>query len=100
MNEISRIALTYVLPVLITGVIGWFAGQRNDGTSRESVYAEHTVDLWNRLDKVSENLEKVTQERDDLKDRVEGLQEQVDQQSRVIDELNQSIQQLKQTLTK
>jgi peptidoglycan hydrolase CwlO-like protein len=64
----------------------WVQKTKNVGNN-ESVYAEHTEDMWKRLDDL-------TYERDDFKSQVITLQAEVEEQTRVIDQLNKQIGEL------
>lgn len=77
----------------ITAVIGawgtvWLQRAKNQG-SNENVYAEHTEDLFRRIDKLTTDLEKRTQERDDLKEQVLSLKGQVEKLEIKIDKFSQ-----------
>ncbi|APX72098.1 phage scaffolding protein [Companilactobacillus allii] len=61
----------------------WQAKLKNQG-SNESVYADHTKELFERLDQI-------TQERDDLKDQVNDLQLKIDYQSNIIEKQGKTI---------
>lgn len=75
----------------ITAAVSLFVAKFNNSTTAEGIYAEHTKDLWKRLDTVSNQLENVTAERDELKDQVQKLQDEVEKQSKLIDELTTQI---------
>lgn len=62
---------------IIAGFFGWIVGARNDGTSRENVYADHTREMWDRMDQLNNKLDKVTRERDDLKNQLIAMRVQV-----------------------
>lgn len=84
MIETIRVAISAVVGGVVTGVFGvWLQRTKNKGTN-ESVYAEHTEDLFNRLDKI-------TNERDDLKIQVIELKGQVEKLNGVIDSLNEQM---------
>lgn len=78
---------TVGVPAFITALGGWIVGSRNDGTSRENVYAQHTQEMWDRMDELSEKLERVTQERDDLKGQVQAMRLQITTLQESIDKL-------------
>lgn len=88
------ITLQYVTPILsavVGGLFGvWLQAKKNIGedqkarVSNEGIYAEHTSELLDRLDKVYG-------ERNKLQQQVTELQLKVDEQSRTIDELNHQI---------
>jgi len=81
MIDTIKVAISAVVGGVVTGVFGvWLQRLKNKGTN-ESVYADHTQELFKRLDKI-------TQERDDLKDQVIELKGQVKQLNIVIDSLN------------
>lgn len=69
--------LTVGIPALLTAIGGWVVGARNDGTSRENVYADHTKEMWDRMDELNDKLDRVTQERDDLKEQLQAMRKQV-----------------------
>lgn len=69
--------LTVGIPSLLTALGGWVIGARNDGTSRENVYADHTREMWDRMDQLNSKLDKVTRERDDLKEQLIAMRQQV-----------------------
>lgn len=66
----------------VAAVINYASSKSSDSVKREDVYADHTQELFGRLDKL-------TDERDELKD-------QVLEQSKTIDTLNTQIKQLRQ----
>jgi len=81
MIDTIKVAISAVVGGVVTGVFGvWLQRLKNKGVN-ESVYADHTQELFKRLDKI-------TQERDDLKDQVIELKGQVKQLNIVIDSLN------------
>lgn len=66
----------------MTGIFGvWLQRLKNQG-SNENIYADHTNDLFKRLDRI-------TSERDDLKEQVIELKAQVQELNSVIDSLNE-----------
>ncbi|WP_407886069.1 hypothetical protein [Levilactobacillus sp. N40-8-2] len=69
--------LTVGIPSLVAAFISWVIGARNDGTSRENVYADHTKEMWERMDELNAKLDRVTQERDDLKEQLRAMRQQV-----------------------
>lgn len=79
---------------VISGIGGWYANKSKKVSSTESVYAEHTQDLWKRLDKVSDDLISVTKERNDLQIQVEQLRKQIESQSKIIGNLQLEIKKL------
>lgn len=83
-----------VIIAVISGIGGWYANKSKKVSSTEAVYAEHTQDLWNRLDKVSIDLESVTRERNELKAQVEQLEKQIANQSKMIGNLQLEINKL------
>lgn len=66
----------------VAAVINYASSKSSDNVKREDVYADHTQELFDRLDKL-------TDERD-------GLKDQVLEQSKTIDTLNDQIKQLRQ----
>ncbi|HCD08246.1 MAG TPA: hypothetical protein DEQ50_08335 [Lactobacillus sp.] len=83
-QETIRILISAIGGAVITGVFGvWLQRLRNQG-SNENVYADHTKELFDRLDQI-------TQERDDLKVQVIKLQDQVSKQNNTIDALNKQV---------
>ena len=86
-QETIRILISAIGGAVITGVFGvWLQRLKNQG-SNENVYADHTKELFERLDQI-------TQERDDLKVQVIKLQEQVSKQNNTIDALNKQVGEL------
>lgn len=83
-----------IVIAVISGIGGWYANKSKKVSSIESVYAEHTQDLWNRLDKVSSDLESVTRERNELQVQVEQLREQIADQSKMIGNLQLEVKKL------
>jgi len=84
MIETIQVAISAVVGGVVTGVFGvWLQRTKNKGTN-ESVYADHTQELFDRLDKI-------TQERDDLKEQVIKLNNLVQKQSNIIDSLNEQV---------
>ncbi|KRK80382.1 hypothetical protein [Companilactobacillus nodensis] len=83
-QETIRILISAIGGAVITGVFGvWLQRLKNQG-SNENVYADHTRELFDRLDQI-------TQERDDLKVQVIKLQDQVSKQNNTIDALNKQV---------
>ncbi|KRO00880.1 hypothetical protein [Companilactobacillus kimchiensis] len=83
-QETIRILISAIGGAVITGIFGvWLQRLKNQG-SNENVYADHTKELFERLDQI-------TQERDDLKVQVIKLQNQVSKQNNTIDALNKQV---------
>lgn len=83
-QETIRILISAIGGAVITGVFGvWLQRLKNQG-SNENVYADHTKELFDRLDQI-------TQERDDLKVQVIKLQNQVSKHNNTIDALNKQV---------
>lgn len=83
-QETIRILISAIGGAVITGIFGvWLQRLKNQG-SNENVYADHTKELFDRLDQI-------TQERDDLKVQVIKLQDQVSKQNSTIDALNKQV---------
>lgn len=83
-QETIRILISAIGGAVITGVFGvWLQRLKNQG-SNENVYADHTKELFDRLDQI-------TQERDDLKVQVIKLQDQVSKQNNTIDALKKQV---------
>jgi len=83
-QETIRIMISAIGGAVVTGIFGvWLQRLKNQG-SNENVYAEHTEDLFKRLDKI-------TNERDDLKEQVIELKGQVEKLNDVIDSLNEQM---------
>jgi len=70
MIDTIKVAISAVIGGVVTGVFGVWLQRVKNQSSNESVYANHTQDLFERLDKI-------TSERDDLKNQVIELQGQV-----------------------
>lgn len=83
-----------IIIAIISGVGGWYANKSKKVSSTESVYAEHTQDLWDRLDKLSNELNSVTKERNELQIQVEQLRKQIADQSRMIGNLQLEVKNL------
>lgn len=80
-SETIRTIISAIVGAIITGVFGvWLQRLKNQGTN-ENVYADHTKELFDRLDQI-------TQERDDLKEQVIKLQGQISQQNELIQKQN------------
>ena len=77
-----------IIIAIISGVGGWYANKSKKMSSTESVYAEHTRDLWERLDKLS------TKERNELQIQVEQLRKQIEDQSKMIGNLQLEVKSL------
>lgn len=87
MIDTIKVLISAVAGGVVTGIFGvWLQRTKNRGTN-ESVYAEHTEDLFKRLDKI-------TNERDDLKFQVIELKGQVKKLNGVIDSLNEQVGEL------
>lgn len=83
-QETIRILISAIGGAVITGIFGvWLQRLKNQG-SNENVYADHTKELFERLDQI-------THERDDLKVQVIKLQNQVSKQNNTIDALNKQV---------
>ena len=83
-----------IIIAIISGIGGWYANKSKKVSSTESVYAEHTRDLWERLDKLSNELNSVTKERNELQIQVEQLSKQIEDQSRMIGNLQLEVKNL------
>ena len=84
MIDTIKVAISAVIGGVVTGGFGvWLQRIKNKGTN-ESVYADHTKELFDRLDQI-------TQERDDLKVQVIKLQDQVSKQNNTIDALKKQV---------
>ncbi|GKS80739.1 hypothetical protein LPAF129_04240 [Ligilactobacillus pabuli] len=83
-----------VIIAIISGLGGWYANKSKRVSSTETVYAEHTQDLWARLDKLSNELNSVTQERNQLQIQVEQLSAQIEDQSKMIGNLQLEVRKL------
>lgn len=83
-----------IIIAIISGVGGWYANKSKKVSSTESVYAEHTQDLWDRLDKLSNELNSVTKERNELQIQVEQLRRQIEDQSKMIGNLQSEVKNL------
>lgn len=83
-----------IIIAIISGVGGWYANKSRKVSSTESIYAEHTRDLWERLDKLSNELNSVTKERNELQIQVEQLRKQIADQSRMIGNLQLEVKNL------
>lgn len=92
-SETIRTIISAIVGAIITGVFGvWLQRLKNQG-SNENIYADHTNDLFERLDRI-------TNERDDLKEQVIELKAQVEKLNSVIDSLNEQMGNLTNQLNK
>ena len=92
-SETVRTIISAIVGAIITGVFGvWLQRLKNQG-SNENIYADHTNDLFERLDRI-------TNERDDLKEQVIELKAQVEKLNNVIDSLNEQMGDLTTQLNK
>lgn len=92
-QETIRTLISAIGGAVITGVFGvWLQRLKNQG-SNENIYADHTNDLFKRLDRI-------TSERDDLKEQVIELKAQVQNLNVVIDSLNEQMASLTAQLNK
>ncbi|GEO58464.1 hypothetical protein [Companilactobacillus bobalius] len=92
-QETIRTLLSAISGAVITGIFGvWLQRLKNQG-SNEGVYADHTNDLFERLDRI-------TNERDDLKEQVIELKAQVQKLNSVIDSLNKQMGSLTSQVSK
>ncbi|MGJ3775762.1 hypothetical protein ACLOBL_09485 [Limosilactobacillus fermentum] len=82
MHILSTIVGTLLGGGTVAALINYASSKGSNSVKREDVYADHTQELFKRLDKL-------TDERDELKD-------QVLEQSKTIDTLNNQIKQLRQ----
>lgn len=81
-QETIKTLISAIGGAVMTGVFGvWLQRLKNQG-SNENIYADHTNDLFKRLDRI-------TSERDDLKEQVIELKAQVQELNSVIDSLNE-----------
>ena len=81
MHILSTIVGTLLGGGTVAALINYAGSKSSDSVKREDVYADHTQELFDRLDKL-------TEERD-------GLKDQVLEQSKTIDTLNNQIKQLR-----
>lgn len=91
MSHEMLVIIQFATPVIITGTFGWLQAKKSSGTDRESIYADHIPELWERIDKVNSALDSVTKERNEFKDQVDSLKEE-------ISKLNDSIAKLEKKL--
>ena len=92
-QETIKTLISAIGGAVMTGIFGvWLQRLKNQG-SNESVYADHTNDLFKRLDRI-------TSERDDLKEQVIELKAQVQELNSVIDSLNKQMGNLTAQLNK
>lgn len=92
-QETIRTLISAISGAVITGIFGvWLQRLKNQG-SNENVYADHTNDLFERLDRI-------TNERDDLKEQVIELKAQVQKLNSVIDSLNKQMGSLTSQVSK
>lgn len=87
MNDVLKYIAGFITAVIGAWGTVWLQRAKNQGNN-ESVYAEHTEDLFRRIDKLTTDLEKRTQERDDLKEQVLSLKGQVKELEIKIDKLS------------
>ena len=100
--------LTHLIETILSiiggsGLASWLTYRstvKRDNTRREDIYADHTGELWERLDKI-------TDERDELSKTVIKLQSKVDdqsktirEQSKVIDAFGKQVNQLSEQVKK
>lgn len=78
---------------LVTSGLTYLGIRSQASSSNEGIYADHTKELWEKIDSVSN-------ERDDLKTQVLKLQTQVENAQRTIDALNNQIGELTDQLKK
>lgn len=84
MSDTIKVIVSAIGGAIVSGIFGvWLQKLKNTG-SNESVYAEHTDSLWDRLDKI-------TDERDELKEQVIRLNAKIDEQSKIIDQLTRQM---------
>lgn len=76
----------------------WFSSNKDNIRETEGIYAEHVGDLWDRVDRVSQELEDTKHERDSLRSKVDILQHTIDSQSTQIRELTKTVTDLKETI--
>ncbi|KRN88208.1 uroporphyrinogen-III C-methyltransferase [Ligilactobacillus acidipiscis] len=87
-----------IIIAIISGVGGWYANKSKKVSSNEAVYADHTKDLWKRLDKLTHELDDTKTERDSLRIKVNQLQSTVDGQSKTIEAQTKQIEELKNSV--
>ena len=97
--------LTLLITNGVTLALGIYSTRTKYSTTKESnsweaegIYADHTKDLWGRLDKVSNELEETKHERDSLRLKVDTLQQTVDAQTTTIEGLRDNVGELKDTI--
>lgn len=77
-----------LLSAIIAAAASFLVGKLNSSSNNEKVYADHYIELLNKIDQL-------TSERDNLKDQIIKLREQISAQSKIIDELSKQIASLK-----
>jgi hypothetical protein len=77
MTELFRVFLSAVVGAAITGYFNIRLQQSKNQSSNESIYAEYSGSLTDRVDKL-------TNERDGLKEQVMKMGIQIDEQSKII----------------
>ncbi|MQS88293.1 hypothetical protein [Companilactobacillus mishanensis] len=84
MNDTLKIIISAIGGAIVSGIFGVWGQKLKNTSSNESVYAEHTDIMWDRLDKI-------TNERDELKEQVIKLNAKIDEQSKIIDQLTRQM---------
>lgn len=77
-----------LLSAIVAAAASFLVGKLNSSSNNEKVYADHYIELLNKIDQL-------TSERDNLKDQIIKLREQISAQSKIIDELSKQIASLK-----
>ncbi|WP_025024737.1 hypothetical protein [Companilactobacillus nodensis] len=91
MIETFKVVISALGGAFITGLFGVWLQQLKNKNNSEGIYADHIEELFERLDKT-------TEERDGLKGQVSDLTFQLIEQKKVVDSLTRQMGDLKNKL--
>ncbi|QLL69802.1 hypothetical protein [Lactobacillus sp. 3B(2020)] len=97
-TQIATLVVTFLSGGGITGLFTYMQSRRDDRTQREEVYADHMPDLFERLDRLTDEREELKKQNTELSAQVSSLKSQVDSLNSVIDALNRQVAKLTEEL--
>lgn len=103
-NQLVTIVVALLSGGSVTAVFSWMSNRKEQSVTSESIYADHTRELFDRIDKISAELEqeKTLRRQRDLENvklrstvknqnqLIEELQDKIDYLTKMIEELKEN----------
>lgn len=107
MHWLSSLLSGGALGAIVTAILTYLS-KRNESRSRnETIYADHTDELFDRIDKLTDERDQSNRQADKLRIKVEAqtetiskLEKEVERQSKIIDKLTRQIGELNDQIAK